>query len=1068
VVQDELARLGQLAAVLPRPLSSVIARVAADEVGEIPVLLVHHVIDAAQMCCQYLVAVAVGMQNERATGGASAASSERLVLGSVTAVGPPDAPTFSDWVQALSSVSKQRILERMPGLDEAASAWVGLVRFNVPRSGRGQRSRPLTGVMAELVHSDQPAWWVQIRNVLAHTTGLTQARAQELGAALLPAFAQAVATLAEGLMRCQTASWKQPGIELVPPGVERWQVTWLPATDPRVEAVNRSRRQLNRQTEPATYLLIPLALDWHAVELWPLLTVGTTTPTHAEVEDLRNESASNVFWRVQKEVVYYDALGDNAVIRRGGASELRAYRERFRAAPAVAGDFEQDFWAEIEEESRGFAGRAAEVEQVTATLRRAMAAGRARIYYLTGEAGRGKSALIGQVALSLREAAGGWDKGSQIVVHRFKAADIRNSLRAFVVLALKALTGEEPSEGIDEEQAAIQRLRAEIARQNVVVVADGLDELSAVDARAVAILIEMAAAAGLWLFSSRPDAPDKSPVVKPMIEAGAERIAFPGSSDGQLPLLSQEDIRAIIMKHGMSLVRDELLRLDEDRASLPGIANRLVDNLEHRDGNQPQYLLVWLQYLAGLESRERLWQELDGAASTRSSTLPKGIERLYEKLLFEFGTGDLQSFKAPALCMLAQAREPLAPEMLSEIYRAGTGYTDEEIGQRGQKFERLMSLFGPTLLEPRDDSDGVSGFRIESEGFVDHLSRSQTVSDSWRSARQDLATASLQPMRYPKAQKHLHRHGIAYLMAAGRVDEALSLLREKYYSRWITRDYRRRARSLLLEMGAESSYGSLYLESFPDYISARDRHDLFVADLLARLTDHNLCPPPGSQILVLGSGNGIHDPAFAAHRYRIVNFDIQPEIADLGRLEAKKLPEADIVYHVGDMTKDLPFERESMDAVFNIGSSFGFEDRDEDNAAIFRHAATVLKPSKPFIFEYTNGLYFRQLKQESPVTRTALRDGSIRTEYRFEDADAGTTLTAISLRRANGEFAGIFHHFLHNYSCSTIQAMMTAVGLDIVALYGGRDGRVNGDPFNEKLSSGMVIIARKRRTEPLP
>jgi hypothetical protein len=102
------------------------------------------------------------------------------------------------------------------------------------------------------------------------------------------------------------------------------------------------------------------------------------------------------------------------------------------------------------------------------------------------------------------------------------------------------------------------------------------------------------------------------------------------------------------------------------------------------------------------------------------------------------------------------------------------------------------------------------------------------------------------------------------------------------------------------------------------------------------------------------------------------------------------------------------------------------------------------------------------------VTRTALRDGSIRTEYRFEDADAGTTLTAISLRRANGEFAGIFHHFLHNYSCSTIQAMMTAVGLDIVALYGGRDGRVNGDPFNEKLSSGMVIIARKRRTEPLP
>jgi len=285
-----------------------------------------------------------------------------------------------------------------------------------------------------------------------------------------------------------------------------------------------------------------------------------------------------------------------------------------------------------------------------------------------------------------------------------------------------------------------------------------------------------------------------------------------------------------------------------------------------------------------------------------------------------------------------------------------------------------------------------------------------------------------------------------------------------HYSGRIVRYYQRRARKLLLGMGEQPSYGRLYLESFPDYVNDTASHAALIDDLLDRLGDHELRPGRGARLLVLGAGNGIHDPALAAHGLRVVNLDIEPDIATLGHQQTQAIA-GEFVYVVADMTRPLPFAAGSFDAVFNIGSSFGYEERDEDNAAVFRNAAEVLKPGGPFVFEYVNGAYWQEVRGGLETETVTLPTGSVRTTYAVFDPSARTSLASISLRRSDGS-TGWFHHFMHYYRLGEITAMMRASRLTPVAVYGATNSRVR-EPFDEKKSSAMVVIATKNAAEPV-
>jgi hypothetical protein len=50
---------------------------------------------------------------------------------------------------------------------------------------------------------------------------------------------------------------------------------------------------------------------------------------------------------------------------------------------------------------------------------------------------------------------------------------------------------------------------------------------------------------------------------------------------------------------------------------------------------------------------------------------------------------------------------------------------------------------------------------------------------------------------------------------------------------------------------------------------------------------------------------------------------------------------------------------------------------------------------------------------------------------------------------------------MHYYRLDEVLAMMRDVGLEPVATYGARGGRVSGEPFDEQASEAMVVIAAK-------
>jgi SAM-dependent methyltransferase len=295
------------------------------------------------------------------------------------------------------------------------------------------------------------------------------------------------------------------------------------------------------------------------------------------------------------------------------------------------------------------------------------------------------------------------------------------------------------------------------------------------------------------------------------------------------------------------------------------------------------------------------------------------------------------------------------------------------------------------------------------------------------------------------------------------VDRQISEPERAGFSQKVARHFQKRARQLLMGAHEHPSYGTLYLEAHPDYVANTAQHARLVDDLMARLADVSLRPCPGERILVLGSGHGIHDAAFATYGLRITNLDIQPEIVELGRRAAGNL-DADIEYVVGDMTRPLGFPPDSMDAVFNIGSSFGYEDADADNAAIFRHAARVLKPGRPFVFEYVNGTAWYE---RDPVNIETLSNGAIRTKYRVADPTERTSLDVISLRRPGATEPEWFHHFMHYYTIETIGRMMREAGLEVVATYGATGGRVPGAAFDPVSSEAMVVIALPMRPQGL-
>ena len=142
------------------------------------------------------------------------------------------------------------------------------------------------------------------------------------------------------------------------------------------------------------------------------------------------------------------------------------------------------------------------------------------------------------------------------------------------------------------------------------------------------------------------------------------------------------------------------------------------------------------------------------------------------------------------------------------------------------------------------------------------------------------------------------------------------------------------------------SFGREYLELYPHRDDAEARADV---QAIIELID----PPKDEPLLDLGCGAGRHLAALHRAGFRhIVGLDLSSELLEIAAERLAEAGEGGIELVNADMAH-IPYE-EYFGTVLSLFTSFGYFERDEDNAAVFAAVRKAAVPGARFLIDYMN------------------------------------------------------------------------------------------------------------------
>jgi SAM-dependent methyltransferase len=189
-------------------------------------------------------------------------------------------------------------------------------------------------------------------------------------------------------------------------------------------------------------------------------------------------------------------------------------------------------------------------------------------------------------------------------------------------------------------------------------------------------------------------------------------------------------------------------------------------------------------------------------------------------------------------------------------------------------------------------------------------------------------------------------------------------------------------------MQKEENWFTSWFDSPYYHILYKDR-DYREAELfMTHLTNYLNLPEQGT-ILDLACGKGRHAIFLNSLGYTVTGVDLSPNSIDY----AKKFANKTLNFEVHDMSK--PFNK-SFDAVFNLFTSFGYFDQDEDNLNTLKSIQNNLNNTGFAVLDFMNVDYvINNLVPEEIKTingidfniKRFLNEGYIIKEIRFNDED---------------------------------------------------------------------------------
>lgn len=217
---------------------------------------------------------------------------------------------------------------------------------------------------------------------------------------------------------------------------------------------------------------------------------------------------------------------------------------------------------------------------------------------------------------------------------------------------------------------------------------------------------------------------------------------------------------------------------------------------------------------------------------------------------------------------------------------------------------------------------------------------------------------------------------------------------------------------------------SLLLANFPD----PDETQFEVAAL------QRLVPLRKSDLIAdICCGMGRHLLPLAAQGYDLVGLDASTMMLTLAR-EAGRMAGLRLRL-VHGLAQALPFADASFDVILNLFNSFGYLATVTDDVAVLRETARCLKPGGRFLLDTRNKKY--QILYAPYHQAIDLPDGrelSMRCRYRRDDS----CLVSSWYDRRTGALA--HDAAIRLYSPAELEAMLSSVGLRVIAKFGGYSG----------------------------
>ena len=205
-----------------------------------------------------------------------------------------------------------------------------------------------------------------------------------------------------------------------------------------------------------------------------------------------------------------------------------------------------------------------------------------------------------------------------------------------------------------------------------------------------------------------------------------------------------------------------------------------------------------------------------------------------------------------------------------------------------------------------------------------------------------------------------------------------------------------------------------------------------------------LALPINARILDLACGKGRHARYLAEKGFDVTGLDISPSnIAFARHFEHERL-----TFYQHDMR--LPFRINYFDAIFNIFTSFGYFDTDEDHIKTLVNVRRGLKPGGLFLLDFFNTHWVQQHMVKHEVKNL---DGI---EFNLHKTIRGARIYK-RVEFTIGDKKFLFRERVRLFMPSDFQAMFKHAGLKIIERFGDYDL----SPFNPEYSRRLILIGQK-------